>query len=547
MSEFEFWKDIGNISDAILNYQKKNAEFNNRFINPWIRLGNLAEHEDRKDEVMRAYQHATEIDPDNVQNWIDLGDEQLKTGAYDGAVTAYKKAVELSPRAGWPLSNLALTLVMQGKVEEAIPLYIASIELLNENKDKAISLNRLGEAYRKLNDYEKAFLSFQKADRLDGGNPPPGNKTNNLPQGASKPAPQEAIEQTPVEQFPDEDDEAEFDDDDDDTDDPLTNFEKFYAQPAEPKADAAIVASPKLEEKTVPTGGSNKTAIKSDEIIPRWLSDQHRNNLVSTGDESKNKRIPQWLVIDSKESGLNNQGQAAGESTGGREDAEVMADQFNGRLGANAKEQNDAREEESVHRMGNAAATNSSADDQTPQVDEAAYEEYLKDVIEPMNILSDHVEEIRSQAPQAKLSKDGEALMAMESKNAQVWNELGNVQMKSGLLDDAIASYTKAIELERHFAWPYSNLALAYVQKGYFTEAILLYQRSIELFFSDKDKAVTWNRLGNVYRRLNDYGNAIAAFRTADELDPENSVLSLRSSFGLLGNLYSEQKSNYVS
>lgn len=36
MSEFEFWKDIGNISDAILSYQKKNAEFNNRFINPWI-------------------------------------------------------------------------------------------------------------------------------------------------------------------------------------------------------------------------------------------------------------------------------------------------------------------------------------------------------------------------------------------------------------------------------------------------------------------------------------------------------------------------------
>ena len=41
MSELEFWKDLGNIFDAVLNYQKKNVEFNNRFINPWIRLGNI--------------------------------------------------------------------------------------------------------------------------------------------------------------------------------------------------------------------------------------------------------------------------------------------------------------------------------------------------------------------------------------------------------------------------------------------------------------------------------------------------------------------------
>jgi len=46
---------------------------------------------------------------------------------------------------------------------------------------------------------------------------------------------------------------------------------------------------------------------------------------------------------------------------------------------------------------------------------------------------------------------------------------------------------------------------------------------------------------------MNDYNNAIAAYQTADELDPENATLSLRSSFGLLGNLYAEQKSNYVS
>jgi len=130
----------------------------------------------------------------------------------------------------------------------------------------------------------------------------------------------------------------------------------------------------------------------------------------------------------------------------------------------------------------------------------------------------------------------------MDTKNAHVWNELGNIYLNAGTYDDAIASYSKAIELDRQFAWPYSNLALAYVQKGRFAEAILLYQRGIELFNSDKDKAITWNRLGNVYRRINDYGNAIASYQTADELDPENATLSLRTSFGLLGNMYSDSK-----
>jgi len=83
---------------------------------------------------------------------------------------------------------------------------------------------------------------------------------------------------------------------------------------------------------------------------------------------------------------------------------------------------------------------------------------------------------------------------------------------------------------------------LAYVQKERFAEAILFYQRGIELFTSDKDKAITWNRLGNVYRRINDYSTAIASYQTADELDPENATLSLRSSFGLLGNKFSDSK-----
>ena len=129
----------------------------------------------------------------------------------------------------------------------------------------------------------------------------------------------------------------------------------------------------------------------------------------------------------------------------------------------------------------------------------------------------------------------------------ELWNELGNVYFNTGAFEDAIIAYSKAIELDRWFAWPYSNLALAYVQKGRFAEAILLYQRSIELFTSDKDKAISWNRLGNVYRRMDDYDNAICAYQRADELDPNNTTLSLQSRFSLLGSFSVDAKPSYVS
>jgi tetratricopeptide (TPR) repeat protein len=180
-----------------------------------------------------------------------------------------------------------------------------------------------------------------------------------------------------------------------------------------------------------------------------------------------------------------------------------------------------------------------------------AYEEYLKDMSEPIQGLdSEDMGEPElpgSPEPVAKIDASGELQIEMDTKNAHVWNELGNVYFNSSAFDDAIIAYSKAIELDRWFAWPYSNLALAYVQKRRFVEAILLYQRSIELFGSDKDKAISWNRLGNVYRRLNDYENAIAAYQRADALDPDNSTLSLQSRFSLLGNYAMEQKPSYVS
>jgi tetratricopeptide (TPR) repeat protein len=107
--------------------------------------------------------------------------------------------------------------------------------------------------------------------------------------------------------------------------------------------------------------------------------------------------------------------------------------------------------------------------------------------------------------------------------NAIAWNEKGNSFFEQGTYEDAINAYNKAIQSNPELGWPYSNLALIYLRRNQYPEAILLYQRGIELLDADKDKAICWNGLGNVYRCMNDYANAVAAYKKASELDPETA------------------------
>jgi tetratricopeptide (TPR) repeat protein len=103
----------------------------------------------------------------------------------------------------------------------------------------------------------------------------------------------------------------------------------------------------------------------------------------------------------------------------------------------------------------------------------------------------------------------------------ELWNELGNLYFLSGEYQQAVHAYRRSIQLDDGFGRPYSNLALTYVQQGKYDQAIDLYRRSIALLSDNKEKAISWNRLGNVFRHLKDYKQAVVAYRSADELDPE--------------------------
>jgi tetratricopeptide (TPR) repeat protein len=104
----------------------------------------------------------------------------------------------------------------------------------------------------------------------------------------------------------------------------------------------------------------------------------------------------------------------------------------------------------------------------------------------------------------------------------ELWNELGNLYFISGAYNQAIYAYHRSIQMDSSFGRPYSNLALAYVQQGKYEEAIELYRQSIELLADNKEKAISWNKLGNVHRYLKNYQKAVIAYQQADVLDPDS-------------------------
>lgn len=689
MSGYEFWDELGKIFNAVVAYQEKNVEFNKRFISPWIRLGNVFEKQDRNKEAISAYEGAIAIDGGNPQNWFELGGVHFKMENYGEAVSAFNRALELDPTFGLAYSNLALTLVTTGETEQAIPLYLKGIELLQEPKDKAVAWNRLGNAYRKLNQYEQALEAFHRADELDRENAgfrdsldevtegptlvqaaPAGAeetaltvtvspielivaensaaeaapqaaenasaelKTEEAPaseaaveapaakQGATPAADEVAVEAPVAEQLsaeaptadeaPEETTELETNEAPMATAGPVVegSLEAMAALanqlPADPieaettevvptvqaeataegqTAQAAVAEAPALEagapvevEANAQAAQVVEAAASTEETVTIVVQDSTQTftetlpigrTETETTDSTVAAQPTQEAPTEAAELTTEVVTAEAAEAPAVVE-AAVEAPEATPEVAATELEETkpvaavvpQAEAEPAAAVTAVEApqdpAPNSLADqlleaepgvlDIVPQL---AYEEYLKDTLDPMHVVDEDEsgaeEKPGGSEPVATLDASGELQIEMDTKNAHVWNELGNVYFNTSAYDDAIVAYSKAIELDRWFAWPYSNLALAYVQKRRFVEAILLYQRSIELFSSDKDKAISWNRLGNVYRRLNDYENAIAAYQRADALDPDNSTLSLQSRFSLLGNYAMEQKPSYVS
>ena len=95
---------------------------------------------------------------------------------------------------------------------------------------------------------------------------------------------------------------------------------------------------------------------------------------------------------------------------------------------------------------------------------------------------------------------------------------LGICSRRQGKLDEAIACYRKAIELDPKYACAHNNLGNALSDQGKLDEAIACYRKAIEL---DPKYASAHYNLGNALDDQGKLDEAIACYRKAIELDPK--------------------------
>lgn len=159
-----------------------------------------------------------------------------------------------------------------------------------------------------------------------------------------------------------------------------------------------------------------------------------------------------------------------------------------------------------------------------------------QELVESQSFVNPAKENSEGEDPSEVEITPGKEKFEVQPKNAYEWNELGNIYLKIGSNDKAIDSFNKAIELDPYFGWAYSNLALAYNHSKKFKESIPLYRKSIELLDTDKGKAISYNRLGDVYRHMNDQDNAMKAYQMASDLDGNTKPILARARMVLLNN-----------
>jgi len=373
---------VGRDLEAIDAY-KKAIELNKNFITSWQGLAAIYNKQGQNKDAIKAYQRALNINPNNHQIWNDLGLALLKSDSFEEAAQAFSKASELDQSFGWAYCNLALAFANQGKHTEAINLYHKSLSVFTEDSDKGTVWDRLATSYRAINDYDHAVQAYQTADILKG-------------------------------------------------------HIIGYQQKLESDS---LKSAPALQEDV------KLTAIQQEyQVVPEQILQPETRKINTTMLTTHSNNLP-----------VNNQ--------------------------------------------------------QTEEPPMSAF--FSHPILKSRSM----PETSKKQLPSIPFENEEIA----ESKNPAVWNEKGNIHFRNGAYKDAAIAYTKAIELDRSFGWPYSNLALTYLTLGKYAEAVTLYQKSICLLRTNEEKAASWNSLGNIYRQLNNYENALNAYQNADEIDPQNA------------------------
>lgn len=553
------YASIGQNAAAISAYQKA-ISLNKDFIPAWLRLGALFGEQDHYWEAIKAYQQALSINAKDCSIWNELGMIYLKAEKYGEAEEAFLKAIDLDRSFAWAYNNLASVYTHNARQKESIPLHLKSIELFKEDGDKAAAWDRLAIIYRRLNDYDNAVAAYQQADlllpiKVDDFQEPDSNDPQVDPVSAADPALEtdssdpvegsvdnDPFEPNKIRSGPDSEEEEEV---------PSWIFQSWQPSYGEPQISGQ--PRPDMTRMGMATAFFNTQVFTNETITQEigYSAMQIVSPLFSVG-ISDTKSAPFGLDRDF----------AAGPPRTDSTTARVWNEKGNAHFRDGAYEEAmdayvKAIQEDPgfgwpqcnlgvtcfvLGRFGEAVLLlQGSIDLLTSDGDRSLAWNELGNLYRCRN---DYHNAVAAYQKADELDPENTSLrdtvMHFQSEpgtqSARIWNELGDRFFNSGSYREATGCFEKAIEIEPLNGLAYSNMGLCLTYQGKFKDAIPLYLNSLELLRDEKEKAVSWNRLGNVYRRLNDYDKAIAAYQEAVKLNNEQVTLVTRARFSLLGN-----------
>lgn len=151
---------------------------------------------------------------------------------------------------------------------------------------------------------------------------------------------------------------------------------------------------------------------------------------------------------------------------------------------------------------------------------ESAYNVQASDVQANFNLLKVYKNTVESTKPQPdkEATPDKEAMPEEKAEAERLKNE-GNAYMKAEKHQEAIASYTKAIELNGANAVYYCNRAAAYSKIGNYEQAISDCKAALTI---DPTYSKAHGRLGLAYCSLNRLAEAGDSYKKALEMEPDN-------------------------
>ena len=103
----------------------------------------------------------------------------------------------------------------------------------------------------------------------------------------------------------------------------------------------------------------------------------------------------------------------------------------------------------------------------------------------------------------ALVAAGGAALAADERSDARAQVEFGIEVVHSGLWQEAIYRWERAVEIDRSYAAPWNNLGIAYEHEGMFDKARDAYERAMDL---DPDNMLIQQNY-DLFREINDLLN----------------------------------------